>query len=115
MSANPLTMECSKCKVANYCPRKGSSPSFTRAKKKVLCVIVGGYGRKPLDEAALSEESKKLVEKNGPCLTIAEVPTFEDDLLVMELTKIFSPPILHEREKVDDVMSRIYPKAYKPE
>jgi hypothetical protein len=106
-------MECTKCRVAKTCPRFGSSPLLTKGKKKVFCRIVGGYGRIPVDKEILSIESAARSEKDGPCLTIAEIPTLEDDLIIMEITKIFSHPILHERETVPDIINRIVPSSTK--
>lgn len=110
---NELHLECNRCKVSSHCPRNGSSPHIFN-KKKILCIIVGGYGRKPVDLEILSEESKALVEKNGPCLTIATVPTTDPDsgMLYMELTKIFHQPILHERETTSFQQNALYPKSH---
>lgn len=54
----------------------------------------------PADKSILSIESLARVEKDGPCLTIAEVPTVDDQQIVsFDVTKIFSPPCLSDREK----------------
>lgn len=110
-----LPMECGKCRVANTCPRNGSSPTLTRGGKKVLCHIVGGYGRTPVDPEILSVESLERSRRDGPCMTIAEVPVIEDDSIVMTITTIFSHPVLHERETTDDMQNRIVPRAFKQE
>lgn len=94
-----ITMECNKCAVATTCPARGSSPTL-HGKHKVLCKIIGGFGKKPIDRAALSARSASIAEKNGQCLTIAEVPFIDDDGgLVFHTVKIFSPPVLSDREK----------------
>lgn len=94
------------------CPEKGASP-LNQGKNRVLCRLVGGYGRTPVDESILSEESKQTVSQNGPCLTIAEVPkTDESGRTVFKVVKIFSPPVLHEREQVSWHMNMIYPKSH---
>jgi hypothetical protein len=110
-----LPMECSKCRVSATCPRNGSSPALTRAGKKVLCNIIGGYGRTPVDVEILSAESLGRSRRDGPCMTIAEVPVLEDDSIVMTVTTIFSPPVLHERESTNDMQNRIVPRAFKQE
>lgn len=110
---NYLPMECSKCRVAHSCPKKGSSPLTLPGNKKALCSLVGGYGRTPVRQEILGEESREASAKNGPCLTIAEVPRLDEDsgLLIYELEKIFSQPVLHERETVSDHISMMVPKS----
>ena len=93
-----LDIECSKCAVSNYCTKKGSSPAYLSNGRKVLCRLVGGYGREPVDKTILSEESKKLANENGPCLTIAEVPVIVGNDVFFELEKIFAPAVTHNRE-----------------
>jgi len=115
MAVNSLQMECTKCKVASTCPRKGASPIVVRGSgtRKVHCYIVGGYGRTPVERRILSETSKQIADRDGPCLTIAYVPVIDEltDELQFEITKIFSPPVLHEREKVGFHMGMLYPKS----
>lgn len=111
--SNNLEMECVKCKVANTCPSFGSSPMKVPGGYIVKCVIVGGFGRTPIDQTILSDESKEKSMRDGPCLTIAEIPSMDDDGRVsLNVTKIFSEPVLHDREKVPDIISRIYPKSH---
>lgn len=114
MSVNSLQMECNKCRVASTCPRKGSSPLSLNSGKKVFCQIINGYGRIPVDVEILSTESLKRSKVDGPCLTIAEVPTIDEHSgnLIMEITKIFSRPILHEREILSFNQEMIYPKSH---
>lgn len=77
------------------------------------CRLVNGYGRTPVDSSILSEESLKIAQNQGPCLTIAEVPSFDEEGdFFYEITKIFSPPILHERETVNWPTNLIYPKSH---
>jgi len=91
-------MECNRCVVAQNCPRRGSSPLVIDG-KTLKCRIVGGFGREPVDRTILSEESRLVSDRDGPCLTIAEIPTVDDQKIVMlEVTKIFSSPNLTERE-----------------
>lgn len=109
-----LEVECNRCLVASYCSKRGSSPSFTKNGKVHLCVLIGGYGRKPVDPQILSEKSKIAYENNGPCLTIAEVPSIINDDVFRVVEKIFSPPITHPREKPNDVfLDLIYPMSSK--
>lgn len=110
-----LTVECSKCLVAPTCPRKGSSPAYTKAGKKVLCVLVGGYGRKPVDAEILSADSLERSLRDGPCMTIAEVPTFEDEMFEMRITTIFAPAVLHPRETTTDIQNRLVPRSHNQE
>jgi hypothetical protein len=76
--------------------------------------LIGGYGRMPLDEAAMSEETKKIRDRDGPCLTIAEVPTLDPNTGIThyETIKIFHKPILHPREKTSEMLDRMYPKSH---
>lgn len=93
-----IEIECSRCSVSDYCPKKGSSP-ISHGKNILKCRIMGGFGRKPVDKSILSDESLKLFEKNGPCLTIAEVPSVDDQgFVTYKVEKIFSPPCLSSRE-----------------
>lgn len=109
-----LEVRCSSCKVSGTCPRRGSSPlTLSGGKKQVLCRIVGGYSRTPLDESAMSEESRERSAADGPCLTLAEVPVRDEasGLVSFEVTKIFHHPILHPREKTDvqvDIMLKTH-------
>ena len=112
---NDLQITCVKCKVASTCPRRGSSPMLVSqsSKKYVFCKIVGGYGRDPVDKSLLSQESIECYEKNGPCLTIAYIPTYdkENDMVVPELTKIFSQPVKHPRETIPWNINLCVPKG----
>ncbi len=104
---NSLQLLCKTCKVSATCPRRGSSPLYTDGNRKMLtCVLVGGYSRDPVDQSILSKESKAASEKDGPCLSIAEVPTFDRDSgkFYFEVVKVFHRPILHPREKVSQKM-----------
>lgn len=107
-------MTCDRCKVADTCPEKGSSPLILPSKKQVFCRIIGGYGREPLADAVMSEETKKIVERDGPCLTMAEVPKFDEPSgnIYRQITKIFSKPIKHPREKVTFRQNMMYPRSY---
>lgn len=108
-----LEMTCDRCAVAKTCPRRGSSPLYLQGGKRVHCRILGGYGRQPLDPEVLSEESKKRVEKDGPCLTIAEVPSVVDGVVVHETVKIFAHPVLSDRERTTVVLGgQLNPKGF---
>jgi hypothetical protein len=115
MPSQVLEIICSKCQVSEYCPKSGSSPLIVN-NKLAKCRLIGGYGRDPVDQSILSDESKKLSEKNGPCLTIAEIPEFDDcsNIINFKLTKIFSPPIIHARENVPWQYDMLYPKSFDP-
>jgi hypothetical protein len=82
--------------------------------RKVLCTIIGGYGRTVVRKEILSPESLARTEKDGPCMTLAEVPTVDPDsgTLYKALTKIFHHPILHEREKTTFQQDMMYPKSH---
>ena len=96
---NSIEVECKKCPVSHVCPTNGSSPTMSNG-KPVMCRVVGGFGRTPIDDEILSEESRRQSEMNGKCLTIAEVPYMDDSGTVFaKVVKIFSQPILAEREK----------------
>jgi hypothetical protein len=78
------------------------------------CKIIGGYGRKPVDPAILSPESLS-ISTPGSCLTIAYIPVVDKETgqIIMKLTKIFAPPVLHEREKIPWNIEEMYPKPHK--
>ncbi len=98
---NSLPMHCSRCKVSQTCPRRGSSPLLLgKGKRPLLCSIVGGYAHRPVDKSSLSKASLGRSEKDGPCLTLADVPTVDPDSghVYFETTKIFHDPILHPRQ-----------------
>ena len=106
-----LEMTCERCPVAPTCPRNGASPLFSGG-KRFHCRIVGGFSRAPVDPSALSEESKARAAKDGPCLTIAEVPTADDGLVSWEVTKVFSPPVLSDRDRPTAVLGgQLNPKS----
>jgi hypothetical protein len=107
-----LAMRCDKCLVKETCPRFGSSPLMI-LNHPHLCQVIGGYGRIPIDQSILSEESKQSSAQNGPCLTIAEVPTYDEDSgkVRFVITKIFHKPFLNERERSDYPVHLIYPKS----
>lgn len=107
-----LEMVCSKCRVSGNCPAKGSSPLLNNGKMIAKCRLVGGYGRVELDKSILSPESNQISKKNGLCLTIAEVPKMENDMIIYDMVKIFSHPITHERESVPDLIGNIVPKSH---
>jgi|HubBroStandDraft_6_1064221.scaffolds.fasta_scaffold574155_2 hypothetical protein len=112
---NTLQVTCDKCKVAETCPKKGSSPAIFPHlnKRKLFCHIIGGYGRVPVRESLLSEESKEKSKVNGPCLTIAHVPTYDEStgMLTDEVVKIFSKPIKHPRETIPWNINLFFPKG----
>ena len=92
----------------------GSSPLKVNGEVTNKCYLIGGYGRIPARESDLSEESLKLRQLHGECITFAMIPRYDvdGDCVVYELVKIFSPPVLHEREKTDYQMDMIYPKNH---
>ena len=105
-----LEMTCDKCKVAETCPAKGASPLLIGGKMAAKCQLVGGYGRNPVDRDVLGVEARVASDRDGPCLTLAQVPRVEDGHLVRELIKVFSKPVRHGRETVDPTASNIYPR-----
>jgi hypothetical protein len=113
MTVNYLKMECAKCRVATFCPERGSSP-LKSPTTMTYCQIVGGYGRDPVESSILSPESLEARDKNGPCLTLAYVPFYdkETEQISAKLTKIFSPPVLHERETVSWDIEAMIPKSH---
>ena len=68
-----IKVDCQRCMVNNSCPFSGQSPQIS-GKRLFYCMLIGGYGKAPLDPSILSKESRDLVEKNGPYLTLAEIP-----------------------------------------
>jgi hypothetical protein len=107
-----LEMTCEKCAVRETCPRSGSSPAFLLG-KQMKCRLVGGYGRLPVDPEILSDESKRLATQNGPCITIAEVPCLSDDGAIdFEVIKVFSKPILSDRESSDMPLDSLYARSH---
>lgn len=108
-----IEMECARCAVASTCPRRGSSP-LLYGKHSIKCRIIGGFGKIPLDKSILSSESLKKTKKDGECLTVAEVPAIEDEIVIYNVTKIFSPPVLSDREKnVATTSSNVEVRSYK--
>lgn len=107
-----LDMICDRCAVAKTCPKFGSSPLIYQ-KKRYTCLIIGGYGKTPVDESILSEVSLKLSKRNGPCLTLAQIPEIQDETVNTVLTKIFAPPILSDHEKTNIPLDSIYPRSNK--
>lgn len=106
-------MECSRCRVATTCPRKGSSPLTMSGGTKMFCNVIGGYSKTPVDKSILSAESLVRYEKDGPCITIAEVPIRNTDGNInTEVVIIFSKPVLHERETTNMNQNMIYPKSH---
>jgi len=105
-----LEMRCEKCRVSDYCPSKGSSPGVLKNGKHALCRLVGGYGRKTLPEKILSKESKELSANGRNCLTIAEIPIILGNDVFYKIEKIFSPPVLHERESLSWHQKMLMPK-----
>jgi hypothetical protein len=98
-SPNVLSIPCSKCKISETCPRKGSSP-LQRGGRAVplFCRIVGGYATGPIDPERLSDEGKARAAKDGPCMSIAEVPTAEPSGHIhFEMVKVFHHAIVHPR------------------
>lgn len=106
-----LEMTCDRCAVVKTCSKSGSSP-LIHLKKRYTCSILGGYGKIPVDESILSEESKEIAKHNGPCLTLASVPEVQEGSVNMILVKIFSPPILSKHEKTNMPLDSIYPQSH---
>lgn len=108
-------MDCNRCKIASSCPKNGTSPTIFN-NKKLFCNLVGGYGRIPIEESKLSEQSKELVKIYGPCLTIAEIPIMDQELGIIrtEIIKIFHQAVKHERETVSFQAGMLYPESHKP-
>lgn len=107
-----LEKTCDHCLVSKTCPRRGSSP-LTHKTKKYICRIIGGYGKTPVDESILSEDSKKIAKLNGYCITLAEVPVIQIDGAVgFELVKIFSQPIVSDRQKTNIPLDSLYAKNH---
>lgn len=113
---NFLEVHCSRCKVAEHCPAKGSSPLYLGSgRSMMLCRLPGGYGRTPPREASVSEESRKLQAEHGDCLTLAEVPRLDapSGKAYREVVKVWHPAVRHPREKTDYRMDMIYPKSHR--
>jgi len=108
-----LGMDCVKCRVAATCPSKGASPLLVKGKRTAVCQLIGGYGRVPVDPTILSAESLARSKRDGTCMTIAEVPKFEPGHgVIWETVFVFSPPVLHGREKTTELMDRVIPKNH---
>ena len=105
---NKLEMECGQCKVADECPARGASPLRLGSGKPVRCRLIGGYGQKPVPVDRMSDETRNVVERNGPCLTIAEVPRVDEPSgrIYFETVKIWSQPKLHPRQTTSVSMDR---------
>ena len=104
MATSHLRVVCESCKVSNECSKKNSSPLKVN-NRVYYCYLLNGYGRVPLDESKLSEESKEKVRKFGPCLTIAQVPTVDESgRAEWVVEKVFSQPVLHGREKTSVIL-----------
>jgi len=100
---NTLQMTCDKCKIAGTCPKKGASPLVV-GKQRVQCQILGGYARKPVSPTILGARLKARQKKDGPCMTMVKVPTLDEQGdIIFEDVKVFSQPILHDREKSKNV------------
>jgi|688.fasta_scaffold677162_2 hypothetical protein len=93
-----LEMECKNCRVSTFCPKKGASPLIENG-RRYLCRIIGGFPAKEVSKEKISSKSLEICEQNGgKCLTIAEVPEKEDDIILYTLVKVFSPPVLMNRQ-----------------
>ena len=82
----------------------------------VFCRIVGGYGREPIPDEKIGPESREAVERGGPCLSIAEVPSIDEPSghLYFETIKIWAQPIRHPRETTTEAMDRaLGPSAHR--
>lgn len=88
-------------------------PSGSR--KPVFCVIVGGYGRDPVDRDKLSDAARARSDRDGPCLTVAEVPVQDmaTKHVYRETVTIYHHPVRHAREKAELVATMLYPKSHK--
>jgi hypothetical protein len=51
-----------------------------------------------VDVHILSNETKKIMERDGPCLTLAEVPVSDDGEIKFDTVMIFSSAVLSPRE-----------------
>jgi hypothetical protein len=114
MDVPKLKMTCDKCKVASTCPRNGQSPFQPHIlKKPVYCQILGGYGRNPVNPRILSASSLARMQKDGPCLTLAEIPYLDavTNTLRTEVVSVFSQPVRHPRETVPFNINLLYPKG----
>lgn len=114
---NALSLHCSKCKISETCPRRGSSPLQREGRSVPLfCRIVGGYAINPVDPERLSEEGRARAAKDGPCLSIAEVPTIEPSGHIhFETVKVFHQAIVHPRSKTAHVLDSMFPRSHKQE
>ncbi len=74
--------------------------------------MIGGYGRLPVDPGIMSDEAREAAARSGPCLTLAEVPSVDESgRVTYELVKIFSPPVLHDREVIPWQIDMVVPKS----
>lgn len=115
MPMGVLEIHCDRCRVSEFCEKKGAAP-LRYQNKDIPCRIIGGYGRKSIPVEKLSENSKKMAVKNGPCLTLAEVPYIDEGsgTLAYHIVKVFSPPNLHPREKATGIYDMMYPQTFNP-
>ncbi|HEY8095261.1 MAG TPA: hypothetical protein VIE65_04100 [Methylobacter sp.] len=110
-----LEITCKKCKISSTCPARGSSPlSLDKGKRMAFCRILDGYANQPIDDDALSEESKKRKDRDGPCLSLAEVPRLDEasGKIYTEIIKVFHHPIIHPRQTTSEIMDMMIPKNH---
>ncbi len=82
----------------------------------MFCRVVGGYGLGPVDRSILSEEMKERADRDGPCLTLAEVPTREPSGHVhYELVKVFHQQIVHPRSTTTECLDAMFPRSHRQE
>jgi len=112
---NNLKMTCNRCKVSNNCSSNGQSPLIVNGKNVAICELIGGYGRTPVEENILSQESLSKSRADGNCLTLAHVPSFDEESneIIYKLVKIFHSPNFHPREKTDFWQDSVIPKNHK--
>jgi hypothetical protein len=74
-------------------------------KKVAFCRLLGGYGRVPVDTHILSAESLVKANRDGNCITIAEVPFLDPDTkkIAFEMVKVFAPAVKHPRETASPI------------
>lgn len=82
----------------------------------MFCKIVGGYAQEPVDRSILSPELARRADVDGPCMTLAEVPTREPSGHVhLELVKVFHHPIVHPRATTTECLDAWAKRSHRQE
>jgi hypothetical protein len=91
------------------CKFVGSSPIKNKMGRVEYCNLIGDFGRVPAEESSFSDERIDEFRKNGPYVSVVEIPSFEG---ISTTHVMFSNKNKPENKPVIHLQMNLEPKSH---